>query len=106
MTKFLTAALLAAIAIPAVASAEDAPQRRFTRDGETFVYTSAVKGDKTVLTGRAYPSGRDFALTVRGNRVRGFSGGVPVSMLRTRSPWCSSVRCWLGGCSLRSANRK
>ena len=78
MTKFLTAAILAAIAIPAVASAE-APKRSFTRDGETFVYTSAVKGDKTVLTGRAYPSGRDFALTVRGNRVRGFSGGVPVS---------------------------
>ena len=80
MTKFLTAAILAAIAIPAVASAE-APKRSFTRDGETFVYTSAVKGDKTVLTGRAYPSGRDFALTVRGNRVRGFSGGVPVSFV-------------------------
>ena len=78
MTKFLTAAILAAIALPAVASAE-APKRSFTRDGETFVYTSAVKGDKTVLTGRAYPSGRDFSLTVRGDRVRGFSDGVPVS---------------------------
>ena len=81
MTKFFTAALLAAIIIPTAASAEDAPKRSFTRDGETFVYTSAVKGDKTVLTGRAYPSGRDFALTVRGNRVRGFSGGVPVSFV-------------------------
>ena len=79
MTKFLTAALLAAIAIPAAASAGEAPQRSFTRDGETFVYTSAVKGDKTVLSGRAYPSGRDFSLTVRGNCVRGHAGGVPVS---------------------------
>ncbi|MEG3088231.1 hypothetical protein [Sphingomonas sp. PB4P5] len=79
MNKFLTAALLAAIAIPAVASAEDAPKRSFTRDGETFIYTSVDQGDKTVLSGRAYPSGRDFSLTVRGNHVRGFSGGVPVS---------------------------
>ncbi|MEN2785697.1 hypothetical protein ACFOKI_11200 [Sphingomonas qilianensis] len=81
MTKFLTAALLAAIAIPAVASAEEAPQRSFTRDGQTFVYTSVVKDDKTVLSGHAYPSGRDFTLSVRGKRVRGYAGGVPVSFV-------------------------
>ena len=79
MTKFFTAALLAAIVIPTAASAEDAPKRSFTRDGQTYVYTSTDKGDKTVLSGRAYPSGRDFSLTVRGSHVRGFAGGVPVS---------------------------
>ena len=79
MTKFLTAAILAAIAIPAAASAGEAPKRSFTRDGITYIYTSVPKGDATVLAGRAYPSGRDFSLTVRGDRVRGFSDGVPVS---------------------------
>lgn len=78
MTKILTAAaLIAAFAAPAFA--ENAPQQRsFTRDGETYVYTSVVKGDATVLSGRS-SSGRDFRLTVRNGHVTGKSGGVPVS---------------------------
>lgn len=92
MTKFLAAvALLATVAVPAIA--KDAPaQRSFSRNGQTYVYTATDKGDKTVLAGRAYPSGRDFLLTVRGNRVRGFAGGVPVSFVAdTVLPSASSV---------------
>lgn len=86
MNKFLTAAILAVITIPTVASAGEAPAKRsFTRDGETYIYTSTDKGDKTVLSGRSYPSGRDFSLTVRGNRVRGYAGGVPVSFVAENS---------------------
>ena len=83
MTKLLSAAaLIAAIITPAIANAgRAAPEHTFTRDGETYVYTSTDQGGATLLVGRAYPSGRDFTLTVRGNRVNGYSGGVPVSFV-------------------------
>lgn len=78
MTKLLTAAaLIATLAAPAFAK-DTAEQHSFTRDGETYVYTTAVKGDATILSGRS-SSGRDFRLTVRNGRVYGKSGGVPVS---------------------------
>lgn len=78
MTKLLTAAaLLATLAAPAFAK-DTADQRSFTRDGETYVYTAAVKGDATILSGRS-SSGHDFRLTVRDGHVTGRSGGVPVS---------------------------
>lgn len=87
MTKFLATALTAAILLPTAAVAGEAPaQKTFTRDGETYVYTAAPKGDGIVLTGRATPSGRDFHLTVRGNRVTGYSGGVPVSFVTESAP--------------------
>jgi hypothetical protein len=78
MTKlFAAAALIAAIATPALA--KNAPeQKSFTRDGETFVYTATEKNDATILTGRS-GSGRDFRLVVRNGYVHGFSGNVPVS---------------------------
>jgi len=78
MTKFLSAAvLLATLATPAFA--KDAPDsKRFTRDGETFVYTATTEGDATILSGRS-ASGRDFRLVVRNGYVTGKSGGIPVS---------------------------
>ena len=79
MTNFLAAfALLATVAVPAVAK-DAAPKRTFPRDGQTYVYTATAKGDATVLSGRAYPSGGAFELTVRGSHVNGRSNGVPVS---------------------------
>ena len=78
MTKLVTAAaLILAFSAPALAkTASD--QHSFTRDGETYVYTSAVRGDATTLTGHS-TSGRTFRLTVRDGHVTGISGGVPVS---------------------------
>lgn len=78
MTKlFAAAALIAAIATPALAK-NASEQKSFTRDGETFVYTATEKNDATILTGRS-GSGRDFRLVVRNGYVHGFSGNVPVS---------------------------
>jgi hypothetical protein len=78
MTKLLTAtALIFALSAPAFAK-DASEQRSFTRDGETYVYTAAVKGAATILAGRS-SSGRTFRLTVRDGHVSGTSGGVPVS---------------------------
>ena len=78
MTNLVTAAaLILAFSAPALAkTASD--QHSFTRDGETYVYTSAVRGDATTLTGHS-TSGRTFRLTVRDGHVSGTSGGVAVS---------------------------
>lgn len=71
MTKlFAAAALIAAIATPALAK-NASEQKSFTRDGETFVYTATEKNDATILTGRS-GSGRDFRLVVRNGYVHGF----------------------------------
>ena len=80
MTKtFLAAAaMIAAIATPVFAK-DASPERKFTRDGQTYVYTLVNKADRVVISGHHYPSGSPFELTVRGDRVTGVSGGAPVS---------------------------
>jgi hypothetical protein len=79
MTKLFAAfALAATISAPALAQ-EASPERSFTRDGVTYVYTATKVGDTTVLAGRASPVGGPFKLTVRGKQVNGRAGGVPVS---------------------------
>lgn len=74
-TLFAATALLAA-ASPAFAN--DAAQRTFTRDGDTYTYTTVNKGKYVVISGRA-ASGGTFQLQVRGDHITGFSRGVPVS---------------------------
>lgn len=80
MTKtFLAAAaLITALSAPAFAK-DAAPQRKFTRDGQTYVYTLVTKANRVVISGRRYPSGGTFQLVVRGDQVSGFSNGQPVS---------------------------
>lgn len=79
MTKTLLAAatLLAAVSTPAFADA--APQHTFTRDGDTYVYTTQQIANRTVITGRVLNTGDTFKLAVRGNRVTGISGQRQVS---------------------------
>ncbi|CAN5556754.1 hypothetical protein BH09PSE4_BH09PSE4_09620 [soil metagenome] len=60
-------------------AAHAAPERSFTRDGETFVYTATDLGDRVILAGHEVSSGTAFRLVVRGDNVTGMSGGVPVS---------------------------
>ncbi|MDB5579216.1 MAG: hypothetical protein JWR80_4392 [Bradyrhizobium sp.] len=79
----LAATLLLGIASPAVAS--DAPTRRFTRDGETYIYTAAMKDGRILLSGRARPSGSAFELVVAKNRVIGTFAGQPVSFERDQT---------------------
>src|SRR3954471_19583658 len=79
MTKiFLTAALVASLATPALA-AEKPVEKSFSRDGQTFVYTTTAKPDRVVISGRAYPEDSSFELVVRGDHVTGVTGGTPVS---------------------------
>ncbi len=54
-------------------------QQTFQYEGETYVYTSTVANDRQVISGRRFPSGAPFRLVVRGNRVTGTAGGVPVA---------------------------
>ena len=79
MTKiFLTAALVASLATPAFAG--DKPvEKSFSRDGNTYVYTTTAKPDRVVISGRRSPEGSAFQLIVRGDQVTGVSGGEPVS---------------------------
>lgn len=72
-TLFIAAALFA------VPTAAVAGERSFTRDGVTYVYTSEERGEATVLSGKAFPGGSAYKLTVRGKRVTGQVGGTPVS---------------------------
>ena len=79
MTKtLLAAALVISLAAPAFAADKPA-EKTFTRDGETYVYTSVAKTNRVVITGTSYPDGGSFELVVRGDNVSGISGGVPVS---------------------------
>lgn len=80
MTKTLLAAAALIVAISAPAFAKDeAPQRKFTRDGQTYVYTMVTKAKRIVISGRRYPSGSAFELIVKGDQVSGVSDGEPVS---------------------------
>ena len=79
MTKlFLPIALLATLATPAFA-ADKPVEKSFSRDGQTFVYTTTAKADSVVIAGRSYPEDSSFELVVRGDHVTGFTGGTPVS---------------------------
>jgi hypothetical protein len=75
-TLFAAAALTVAVSAPAFAGEAE---RTFSRDGVTYTYTATDMGEYKLLQGRAYPSGSAFRLTVRGDKVRGVSGGTPVS---------------------------
>ena len=77
-TLLAAAAMLATLSVPAFAR-DAAPERKFTRDGQTYVYTMAVKANRVVISGRRFPSGSAFELIVRGDQVSGVSGGEPVS---------------------------
>ncbi|MFA6122383.1 MAG: hypothetical protein WCS75_03235 [Sphingomonas sp.] len=74
-TLFAATAMLA-VATPAFAN--DTAARTFSRDGETYTYTTVNKGNYVLISGRAV-SGGTFQLRVRGDHVSGVSRGVPVS---------------------------
>lgn len=79
MKKFFAALAFAAVLLPATVSAAE-PERRFTRDGTTYVYTvTPAAGGRQVIEGRRLPGNSAFRLVVRGARVSGVSGGYPVS---------------------------
>ena len=78
-TLFAATALLAVTAAPAFA--KDSAARTFTRDGETYTYTTVNKGSYVLISGTRQSNGSTFELSVHGSRVTGVTGGVPVSFV-------------------------
>ncbi len=80
MRKTFLAPLLIALATPAFA-ADEPVERTFTRDGQTYAYTSRRDGDSTVFEGRNVTTGEPFVLTLRNGWVEGKYNGKPVSFV-------------------------
>lgn len=74
-----TTLFVAGLALTSTAALAQPGERRFTHDGRTYVYTTAVEKGRKVITGRELPSGETFRLVVAGDRVSGVSGGQTVS---------------------------
>jgi len=77
-----TIAIIAAAAATltsTVGIAQTTGQQSFQHEGNTYVYTTKIVDGRRVIDGRRFPSGTGFHLVVRGDRVSGTSGGVPVS---------------------------
>jgi len=89
-----TVAILAAItaALTSTIGMAREGERTFEHDGSTYVYTSTVANGRQVLTGRRFPSGAPFRLVVRGDRVTGTAGGVPVSFRTTDAKGATRVQ--------------
>ncbi|MYL99759.1 hypothetical protein GR702_18535 [Novosphingobium sp. FGD1] len=64
----LATAAVALLAVPAVASADEA--REFSHEGVNYAYTTEQKGKVTVING-ATSAGVPFRLYVKGDRVSG-----------------------------------
>jgi hypothetical protein len=90
VTKTFSAAIALSLLATAPAFAANA-ERSFTRDGVTYTYVAHHRGDSVVLKGRAFPKGSAFRLVVRGDLVRGVSGGVPVAF-KVQKPLAGSIQ--------------
>lgn len=74
----------AAVALTSTIGMAQSPEQRFVHAGSTYVYTTAPSGERgTVIAGQRLPGGEAFRLIVRGDRVTGTSGGVPVAFRTT-----------------------
>ena len=55
------------------------PEKRFTRDGQTYAYIVESAPNGQVIRGRTLPQGQSFRLFVRDGRVTGVTAGRPVA---------------------------
>lgn len=78
MRKTITILAAVTAALTSTIGMASEGKQRFVHQGLTYVYTSKQAGDRQVIDGRRFPSGAAFHLVVRGDRVSGVSGGVPV----------------------------
>ncbi|MEG8020182.1 hypothetical protein [Sphingomonas aerolata] len=81
-TVYILAAAAAALT-STIGMAKEAKQS-FEYEGSTYVYSSVENG-RQVINGRRFPSGQAFHLIVRGDRVSGTAGGVPVAFATTEA---------------------
>jgi hypothetical protein len=93
MRKFTIALAAAATALISTVGIAGAPeQQSFTRDGRTYVYTTATREDgRTVIEGRQVGSPSRFRLLVNGDRVTGTSNGFPVSFRAPQAAGATAV---------------
>ena len=75
--KLLFAAAISLAAVsPAIAG--EAVPHQFTRDGVTYVYTTAQRGDATVIRGKTRENGDRYSLEVSKGHVFGLYTGTHV----------------------------
>ncbi len=89
--SFAILAAVAAALTSTIGMARDG-ERTFEHEGSTYVYTSTVTDGRQILTGRRFPEGTPFRLVVRGDRVTGTAGGVPVSFRTADAKGVSRVQ--------------
>ncbi|MGU3390284.1 hypothetical protein [Sphingomonas sp. M1A8_2b] len=85
MRKTIKIIAAAAAALTSTIGMAGETQQKFVHEGSTYIYTSSQQDGRQVIDGRRYPSGQAFHLIVRGNRVSGLSGGVPVAFKTTEA---------------------
>ncbi len=78
--SLILSAALFSLSAPALAEtpSEHQFEHQFEHEGITYMYNVAPEGEGRVLTGRHYPSGARFRLTVRDGRVTGRMNGSAV----------------------------
>ncbi|MEG3165031.1 hypothetical protein U1701_10530 [Sphingomonas sp. PB2P19] len=79
MRKTILILTAAAAALTSTVGIAAEGRQSFVHEGSTYVYTTSEQDGRQVINGRRFPSGQQFHLIVRGDRVSGTSGGVPVS---------------------------
>lgn len=87
---FAVATVLAATA-PAMAE-EGAAKERFVHEGYTYVYEVKPTKDGQLISGARYPGGSSFALKVKGEKVRGLSGGQNVAFKVAEAKGAAAAR--------------
>lgn len=76
---FKTVITAAALLIPAVAVAEEAPKQSFVYQGVTYTYTTQIQNGAKILKGSAYNGKVPFELKVAKGVVNGTFDKAPVS---------------------------
>ena len=80
MNKIVATILIAVSAmIPTFAAAENVPMHRFTRDGQSYVFTVVNQRARQVIDGHSETDGSRFHLIVRDGMVSGMANGQQVS---------------------------
>jgi hypothetical protein len=82
MRNFFNVVALGALFLPAAVLASG-PEHRFEHKGVTYRYTVTEQNGRQVITGRQ-SGGSSFRYVVKGDRVDGVSGGIPVSFRAPR----------------------
>ena len=85
ITIVIAAAAALASTIGMARPVDQGTRQSFVHAGSTYVYTTRIIDGRRVIDGRRLPGGSGFHLVVRGDKVSGISGGVPVAFQVARA---------------------